>query len=64
MIKIKSKKINYLRNGKITGTLKLSDNSTTKFEIAKDGQWFQWGNSSDKLWISVTFVQELADKQY
>ena len=61
---IKTKKITYLKNGKIKGTLKLSDNSTTKFEIEKDGQWFQWGNIQDNLWISVSLMEKLREEMY
>jgi hypothetical protein len=63
-IYIKSKTITYLQNGKIKGTLKLSDKSTTKFEIEKDGQWFQWGNTENNLWISVPLVKKLREQMY
>ena len=64
MTYIKTKKITYLKNGKIKGTLTLSDKSTTKFEINKDGQWFQWGNSTNNLCLSVELVQQLSQDNY
>jgi hypothetical protein len=64
MTTIKSKKITHLKNGKIKGILKLSDKSTTKFEIEKDGNWYQWGNSTENLCLSVSFVERLANEQY
>lgn len=59
MTTIKTKKITYLKNGKIKGVFNLSNKSTTKFEINKDGEWYQWGNTEDNLWISVPLVEEL-----
>ena len=64
MVTIKSKKITYLKSGKIKGILKLSDKSTTKFEIQKDGEWFQWGNTFDNLCISVSLVENLQQQMF
>ena len=55
---IKSKKITYLKT-KIKGTIKLSDGSTTKFEVVSGGEWFQWGNSTDNLSLTVPFMEKL-----
>jgi len=64
MVTIKSKKITYLKSGKIKGILKLSDKSTTKFEIQKDGEWFQWGNTFDNLCISVSLIENLQQQMF
>lgn len=61
---IKTKKITYYKNGKIRGSLKLSDKSVTKFEITEDGEWFQWGNHPDNLCISVPLVEKLREERY
>lgn len=61
---IKTKKITYLKSGKIKGILKLSDRSTTKFEIEKSGEWNQWGNSTNNLFISVPLIEKLVENMY
>lgn len=61
---IKAKKITYLKSGKIKGILKLSDKSTTKFEIDKSGEWYQWGNNADNLCISVPLIEKLIENKY
>lgn len=58
---IKSKKITHLKSGKIKGVVRLSDKSTTRFEIDKNGEWYQWGNSTDNLFITVPLVERLAE---
>jgi hypothetical protein len=60
MLIIKSKTITYLKDGRIKGKVKLSDKSVTKFEIGKDGEWHQWGNTTDNLFVTVPLVEQLA----
>ena len=62
--KIKSKKINESKNF-IKGILTLSDNTKTRFEInKKTGDWYQWGNSTENLGLSVFFVENLAENNF
>ena len=53
-------------NSRIWGEFKLSDGSTTQFEMSRadikslgEGAWFQWGNTTDKLWLTVKRVEDL-----
>jgi hypothetical protein len=57
---IKSKTITYLKDGRIKGKIKLSDKSVTKFEIGKDGEWNQWGNTTNNLCITVSLIEQLS----
>ena len=58
---VKSEQVN--RNSKrIWGSFKLSDKSTSKFEMLKDESWYQWGNSTDNLCITVERVEKLCDE--
>ena len=57
---IKSKKITYLKT-KIKGSIKLSDGSTTKFEIVRGGDWNQWGNSTSNLSLTVPLMEKLQE---
>ena len=43
----------------IKGRFILSDGSTTIFEMCKGQSWFQWGNTTENLWISVERVEEI-----
>ncbi len=61
MTNIVSEKIN--RNSRrIWGTFKLSDGSITKFEMRKDNAWFQWGNTTENLCLTVDRVKKLTDE--
>jgi hypothetical protein len=62
-VKIMSKKITYFKT-KIKGTIKLSDGSTTKFEVIKGGEWSQWGNSTNNLCITVPLMEKLQMEDY
>ena len=58
---IKSKKITYYR-GKVKGSIRLSDGTVTKFEIFKGGDWFQWGNSTQNLCVTVPMMERLQEE--
>lgn len=47
---------------RIWGNFILSDNSKTEFEMRKNKDWFQWGNSTENLSLSVDRVIELCNK--
>ncbi len=47
---------------RIWGNFKLSDGSTTKFEMRKGESWFQWGNTTDNLCLTVDRVEELTNE--
>lgn len=47
---------------RIWGYFKLSDNTTTHFEMKRDKGWFQWGNTTNNLCITVDRVEELCNK--
>ena len=49
-------------NRRIWGNFKLSDGSVTKFEMVKNESWFQWGNTTDNLGITVGRVEELTNE--
>lgn len=44
---------------RIWGKFKLSDKSVTHFEMCRGESWFQWGNSTDNLGLTVDRVEEL-----
>lgn len=51
------------RNSKrIWGTFRLSDGSTTRFEMRKGESWFQWKNSTENLGETVERVEELCSE--
>ena len=43
----------------IKGKFRLSDKTTTQFEISRGEGWNQWGNSTDNLCLSVLRVEQL-----
>lgn len=60
-IKVKTTVFKY-RDGEVEGYFKLSDGTTTKFSIDKDGTWFQWGNSNENLSLTVNKIERLKNK--
>ncbi|SIB67787.1 hypothetical protein [Mycobacteroides abscessus] len=44
----------------IKGTIKLTDGSESEFQITSDGNWFQWGATTERLGESVDVVEALA----
>lgn len=44
---------------RIWGYFKLSDNSRTRFEKTATTGWIQWGNTTDKLGITLDRVKQL-----
>lgn len=58
MIKVKSTKITDFKNG-IRGYFKLTDGSKTKFEIDRQGEWYQWGNTTDNLTLTVPKIYNI-----
>ena len=47
---------------RIWGKFKLSDRSSTKFEMIKDEAWFQWGNTTENMYITLERVKKLCDE--
>ena len=54
---------------RIWGEFKLSDGSVTHFEMTKEnlknlgeGAWFQWGNTTDNLGVTVGRVEQLTNQ--
>lgn len=47
---------------RIWGIFSLSDKTKTRFEMKKDESWFQWGNSTDNLCITVQRVEKLCSE--
>ena len=43
----------------IKGTFRLSNRTTTHFDIRRGESWNQWGNSTDNLGVTVDRVSEL-----
>lgn len=60
MIKVKSTKFTNIKNG-IRGYFKLTDGSKTKFEIDNQGEWYQWGNTTDNLTLTVPKIYSIID---
>lgn len=59
-VKVKLTKLS--KKGKeITGYFKLSDGTKTKFSIDKQGEWEQWGNTTDNLCLTVPNVQRMVN---
>lgn len=58
---VKSRTINTSKR-RIWGNLKLSDGSQTKFEMVKGETWYQWGNSTDSLGITVGEVERITSE--
>lgn len=56
--KIKTTKITAIKKG-ISGYFTLTDGTKTKFSIDKQGEWYQWGNSTENLYLSVPKVERL-----
>ena len=63
MTYIKSQKINKSHN-RIWGTFKLSDKSTTHFEVRQNESLQQWGNSTENLGLSVDIIEKLESELY
>lgn len=61
MNRIISKKVNSNKN-RIWGSFKLSDGSNTKFEMSKGNSWFQWGNSTENLGVTVDLVESICNE--
>ena len=59
---VKTQKITVLKSGAIKGHFILSDRSKTQFEIEKNGNWYQWGNSTENRCITVGYVERLVEK--
>lgn len=61
MVKVKEE-IVHKNKSRIWGEFKLSDGTTTKFELRKGNAWFQWGNSTENLGLTVDRVNELTEE--
>ena len=48
----------------IKGYFRLSDRSKTQFEIRRGENWYQWGNTTDNLCLTVKRVEELEKELY
>ena len=60
--KIKSKKITETKNF-IKGYFLLTDKSKTYFEIDKrDMNWYQWGNQTGNLCLSVSHIENMINQ--
>jgi hypothetical protein len=44
----------------ISGEIKLSDGSVTKFRIDKSYGWSQWGNVTENLAVTVALLESFA----
>ncbi len=55
---IKSENIKRTKNT-VKGTFKLSDKTTTHFDIDRQNGWNQWGNSTENLGLTVDRVETL-----
>lgn len=56
---IRSTKLRETKNF-IKGVFRLSDKTKTSFEIDKrSGNWYQWGNTTDNLCISVPKIEKI-----
>ena len=60
MVYVKSETV-HSNNKRIWGSFRLSDKTTTKFEMVKGDSWFQWGNFQDNLCLTVGRVEELCN---
>ena len=60
---VRTQKITKLKSGAIKGSFTLTDRSMTQFEIDKNGNWFQWGNCTENLCITVAYVERLVEAQ-
>jgi len=47
---------------RIWGSFKLSDKSTSKFEMIKGKTWFQWANTAANMGITVDRVTKLCEE--
>ena len=63
MIYVKSEIIKRSKNI-IKGHFCLSDKSKTQFEIKRGKSWYQWGNTTDNLGLTVDRVEELEKDLY
>lgn len=46
---------------RIWGSFRLNDGSVNKFEMRKGESWFQWGNTTDNLYITVERIEQLCN---
>lgn len=56
---IKTKKVDF-KQSLVKGWFRLTDGTKTEFTIDQQGNWTQWGNTSDNLNVSIPFLQELS----
>jgi hypothetical protein len=61
MTKVRSEEI-HKNKSRIWGEFKLSDKTTTKFEMRKGESWNQWGNSRENLGLTVDRVEEISNE--
>ena len=60
-LKFDPKKLQFHKDGRITGMFFLGDGTKTFFEIAPDATFKQWGNTPKNLKLTAPTVQGLAD---
>lgn len=59
--KVKSTRLTKIGK-EIKGYFKLTDGTKTKFSIDKQGEWEQWGNSTENLCLTVPNVERLVNE--
>jgi hypothetical protein len=57
-VRVTSETVRRTRNT-IKGSFRLSDKTTTKFEIDREYGWRQWGNSESNLYVTVPRCEQL-----
>jgi hypothetical protein len=60
-LKFDPKKLQFHKDGRITGMFFLGDGTKTFFEIAADATFKQWGNTPKNMKLTAPTVQGLAD---
>lgn len=56
---IKTKKVNFIKN-EIKGWFRLTDGTKTQFSVDAQGNFSQWGNSTENLTLSIPFLIDLS----
>lgn len=48
-----------MKTSLIKGTITLTDGSESEFQITSDGNWFQWGATTERLGESMDAVEAM-----
>lgn len=53
-----------LKIARIEGTITLTNGTTSQFCLSKNGEWQQWGNTTDNMRVGAEALEQIVNALY